>query len=733
MTDLTSPHSNKHDVWRCAVPTPLRRLFDYLPPQQWQGQPTPGLRVRVPFGRRKLTAVLVSVEGEPSVECAQLRRVDAVLDQTPLLDGSLLELLLWTASYYQHPPGEVLPLGLSPGERRGKAAKPTWDEGYRLTLKGEGLSEHTPHRAPKQAALISRLRGGQASVEVLQQEGYTRAVMRALIDKALIEPCPLPRDINWRVRDALPATAEQTLAIKAIQSSLGAFATHLLYGVTGSGKTEVYLQAIASCLEARRQALVLLPEISLTPQTLARFEARFDAPVLVMHSAMGDAERDRVWAAAREGQAAVVLGTRSAVFTPLKTPGLIVVDEEHDAAFVQQDGLRYSARDVAIKRGQLVGCPVVLGSATPSLESWHNAEQGRYVRHTLTERAGASALPKHQVLDISGLALSAGLAPPAIEAIERTLSAGQQVLVFLNRRGFAHALMCHDCGWSSECSACDARMTLHKQPPELHCHHCGHRRGVPRICPHCSSARLLGNGVGTQQTEAFLTERFPDVPVLRVDSDTMSGRRALPELIAQLNTGKPALIIGTQMLSKGHHFPAVTLVAVVDADALLFSPDFRGEERLLQMLTQVGGRAGRERLPGQVLIQTRHPHHPLIEGLSQPYHLQVGTLLEQRRRSGLPPIGALGAVRCDSTRLEQGMAFLQRVRGTESLAGVQIIGPLPAAMARRKNRYRCQLVIAAANRRALAHTMGTLIERAESDRRSSALSWSVDIDPYESL
>ena len=733
MTDLKSPHANDRPIWRCAVPTPLRRLFDYLPPEQWQGRATPGLRVQVPFGRRRLIAVLVSVEREASVESAQLRPVEAVLDGDPLLHRSLLELLLWTASYYQHPPGEVLPLGLSPGERRGQPAKPTWDEGYQLTLKGEGLSEHTPHRAPRQAALIARLRQGQVSLAMLRQEGYSRALIRALVDKALIEPCALPQTLDWRIRDALPATAEQQVAIEAIQSSLGRFATHLLYGVTGSGKTEVYLQAIARCLEAGRQALVLLPEISLTPQTLARFEARFGAPVLVMHSAMGDAERDRGWAAAREGQAAVVLGTRSAVFTPLKNPGLIVVDEEHDAAFVQQDGLRYSARDVAIKRGQLAGCPVVLGSATPSLESWHNAEQGRYLRHALSERAGESVLPQHQVLDISGLALSAGLAPPLIDALERTLAAGQQALVFLNRRGFAHALMCHDCGWSSECGACDARMTLHKRPPQLHCHHCDYRGPIPRLCPHCDSPRLLGNGVGTQQTEAFLTERFPDVPVIRVDSDTMSGRRALPELIARLNTGEPALIIGTQMLSKGHHFPAVTLVAVVDADALLFSPDFRGEERLLQMLTQVGGRAGRERLPGQVLIQTRHPHHPLIEGLGQPYHRQIGALLEQRRRSGLPPFGALGAVRCDSARLEEGMAFLQRARPKESFAGVQIIGPLPAAMARRKNRYRCQLVIAATNRRALALAMTHLIERAESDRRSGTLSWSVDIDPYESL
>ena len=300
---------------------------------------------------------------------------------------------------------------------------------------------------------------------------------------------------------------------------------------------------------------MLLPEIALTPQTQARFEARFDAPVVTLHSGMGDAERDRAWAAARQGRAAVILGTRSSVFAPLHRPGLIVVDEEHDGAFVQQDGFRYSARDVAIKRGQLEQCPVVLGSATPSLESWHNAELGRYQRHSLTERAGAGALPKQRKIDITGLELSAGLSTEILERIEQNLTQGHQVLVFLNRRGFANALLCHDCGWSSDCDDCDARMTLHKTPPGLHCHHCGRRSALPRQCPRCQSDRLVGSGIGTQQTEAFLTERFAEFPVIRVDSDTMSGRQAMPALIERLAAGEPVLMIGTQMLSKGHISP----------------------------------------------------------------------------------------------------------------------------------------------------------------------------------
>jgi len=569
----------------------------------------------------------------------------------------------------------------------------------------------------------------------LKAEGFSPAVMKALKDHALVENCELTTEAAWQTRSPpLPANAEQQCAIDQIVAAAETFSVHLLYGVTGSGKTEVYLQSVADCLNRGRQALVLLPEIALTPQTLARFESRFEAPVIALHSGMGDAERDRAWAASRRGHAAVILGTRSSVFVPLLKPGLIIVDEEHDAAYVQQDGFRYSARDVAIKRAQLEQCPVVLGSATPSLESWHNAELGRFQRHSLTQRAGAATLPALRQIDIAGLELSAGLSPELLNKIETALERRHQVLVFLNRRGFANALLCHDCGWSSDCADCAARMTLHKTPPGLHCHHCGRRSALPRQCPRCQSRRLVGTGIGTQQTETFLAERFADFPVIRVDSDTMTSRQSMPDLIEQLGSGDPVLMIGTQMLSKGHHFPHVTLVAVVDADALLFSPDFRGEERLLQLLTQVGGRAGRDGTPGAVLIQTRHPDHPLMQHLGRPYHTALPALLNQRSQAGLPPHGALGVIRCDSQDRQEGLGFLSQIRnGVTAPRGAQIIGPLPAAMARRKNRYRSQLVISAKSRSMLAKVIADLITTAEATRQSHRLSWSVDIDPYESL
>ena len=736
MSNLTATDNNAASViWRCAVPTPLRRLFDYWPPENGELTPQPGIRVKLPFGSRSIVAIVLAHGTNTDVDPKRLRRVASVIDTEPIFPPPLLELLTWSATYYQHPLGEVLPLGLSPGERRGKPEHPLDEPGLMLNERGRGLPEGAPHQAPRQAALVKRLAAGPISFKQLVAEGFSRALGNALIAKDLAIPCTVANTSYWQERNPhLPANAEQATAIEAITAALGQFSVHLLYGITGSGKTEVYLQCIAACLKQGRQVLLLLPEIALTPQTLARFEARFDAPVVALHSGIGDTARDRAWAAARSGQAAIVLGTRSTVFVPLNKPGLIIVDEEHDAAFVQQDGLRYSARDVAIKRAQLEDCPVILGSATPSLESWLNADRNRYQRHVLTQRAGASALPMQRLIDIRGLELTAGLSRELLDAVDHTLRDGNQVLLFLNRRGFAHALVCHDCGWSSECGHCDARMTLHKLPPGLQCHHCGDRIALPKRCPGCHSNRLLGTGLGTQQAEAFLNEHFADYQVIRVDSDTMGTREAMPKLIERLDTGEPVLLVGTQMLSKGHHFPHVTLVAIVDADALLFSPDFRGEERLLQLMTQVSGRAGRAGKPGSVLIQTRQPEHTLIRDLDAPYHAQLATLLSLRAESALPPYGALGVIRCDSKTRPAGLDFLQRVKARVTAVGTcRMIGPLPAAMARRKDRYRSQLVVAGPSRSAVAALMSSLVAEAEATRHSGNLSWSVDIDPYESL
>jgi primosomal protein N' (replication factor Y) len=522
--------------------------------------------------------------------------------------------------------------------------------------------------------------------------------------------------------------------VTAIRATQG-FHCHLLEGVTGSGKTEIYLQLIARCLERGEQALLLVPEIGLTPQTVARFERRFDADIAVLHSGLTDAQRYRAWEAARSGLAHIVIGTRSAVFTPLARPGLIVVDEEHDSSFKQQDGFRYNARDVAIKRGQLEDCPVLLGSATPALESLNNALAGRYGHHRLTQRAGGSTLPAVRLLDLRRQALTAGFSEPLQAAIRTTLDRGLQCLLFLNRRGYAPTLQCHDCGWIASCDHCDARLTLHRRERRLRCHHCGMATPSPAACPDCHSGQLLSLGLGTEQAEDYLRGTFGGIPVYRVDSDSMQGRESMQSLVTQVRSGEPCILLGTQMLAKGHHFPGVALVAVLDMDALLFSTDFRGEERAAQLLTQVAGRAGRSDVSGEVILQSHHPDHPALRAmLDSDYHEYALGLLEDRRRRALPPAGSMAVVRRDCTDADTGEAFLAGLRS--DLAGklpreVQVIGPLPAPMQRRAGRFRSQLLLHAPRRAILHAAARLLVEQAGLRRAARGLNWSIDIDPLE--
>ncbi len=728
-------------ILRLAIPSPLRRSFDYLPPsgmsEQEIGTLQPGVRLRVPFGPREVIGYLLAVCPESAIAAGALKPALELLDTTPLVDPQLLHLCHWAAAYYHHPVGEVYGTLFPRRLREGKPHQSHGTPGWRLTARGKGLPREALPKSPRQAQAIDMLRQ-QPVVEnaAFKNTGISGAVLRGLQDKNLIETCTISQHLQTvSSNQSLILNAEQATTFAAFMAAEEGFNCHLLEGVTGSGKTEIYLQLIAHCLQRGRQALVLVPEIGLTPQTLARFQQRFAAHIAVLHSGLSDAQRYLAWEAARSGAAHIVIGTRSAIFTPLANLGLIIVDEEHDSSYKQQDGFRYSARDVAVKRAQLNACPILLGSATPSLESIHNVLAGRYQHHQLTRRASSGGMPDIKALDVRRQELRAGLSDTLISAIEDKMRLGQQALLFLNRRGYAPTLQCHDCGWVAECHACDARLTIHRRRRRLRCHHCGAASTLPEQCPQCHSERLLAAGLGTEQTEEFLRARFKQWPIHRVDSDSMQGKGTMQALVEEINQGAPCILLGTQMLTKGHHFPAVSLVAVIDADALLFSADFRGEERMAQLLTQVAGRAGRAELPGSVVLQTHYPDHPaLLAMLGSSYADQARALLRRRHESGMPPAGQLVVLRTDCPNAEYGEQFLRnlRERSTADLPeGVRLIGPLPSPMQRRAGKYRCQLLLTAPHRAAAQAAASLLVANAEALAARHGLKWSIDIDPQD--
>lgn len=728
-------------IFELAMPVPLRRTFDYLPPPQLTAAQIaalqPGSRVMAPFGRRKMAGILVAIKSHSELADDQLKPALEVLDDEPSLAPDIFSLTQWAAAYYQHPLGEALAGALPVALRKGEAVPALTETRWQLTPEGKGLPEGALRRARKQAKLLALLQqSAPISRQQLVEAGLGTPILRALVDKGLVEAVEVDCNdpVTHSPQPALGLNDQQRHAVDSVTAA-GGFHCFLLEGITGSGKTEVYLQIIQHCLDRGKQALILIPEIGLTPQTLGRFRQRFTCPIVSLHSGMTDRERLLAWQTARSGRAGVVIGTRSAVFTALAQPGVIIVDEEHDGSFKQQDGFRYSARDVAIKRAALADIPIILGSATPSLESLYNVDQGRYTQLPLTRRASGALAPTIELLDIRHAPLVDGFSPSLLDAIAATLNRGEQVLVFINRRGFAPALLCHDCGFVAACAHCDARMTVHYQQRQLRCHHCEYQQPLPRHCPDCGSAQLDFRGVGTERSQQTLQRQFPDIRCLRIDRDTTANRYAMENLLEQVNRGEPTILIGTQMLAKGHHFVDVTLVAVLDVDGGLFSADFRAPEKMGQLLTQVAGRAGREQKPGKVIVQTHQPDHPLMcELIEQGYHSFARSLLKERELRGLPPWSHLALVRAEASDLELPETFLQSLKALlAEHDGVRCLGPLPAPMTRRAGRYRVQLLLQGSRRSDLHRAVATLHNAAEGIPLSKKVRWHIDIDPLDAF
>jgi primosomal protein N' (replication factor Y) len=724
---------------RIAVPSPLRQCFDYLPLPD-APLPLPGTRVRVQFGRQQMTGFVIETTTESDLPDDKLKTIDTVLDDEPLLDPALLALYRWASDYYMYPLGLVLQTSLPRAIREGKALHVPSTPCWQPTAAGDQTDPATLKRAPQQLALLKLLQTyrdlttAEATALLGRPAGIT---LNALAARQLAKPALRTRETRPVQTHATPLelNVEQASTLQELRGALNNYCCFLLEGITGSGKTEIYLQLMADVLQAGRQVLVLVPEISLTPQTIQRFASRFNCQMATFHSGLGDSKRCEGWLLARNGSADIVIGTRSAVFTPLPRLGLVIIDEEHDSSYKQQDGFRYSARDVAIYRASALKIPVLLGSATPSLESLHNALSGRYRLLQLTRRAGTANLPELRMLDLRHQELREGFSGTLLQAIREQLAQNQQVLVFLNRRGFAPLLLCQDCGWIAECTRCERSYTLHRQPVVLRCHHCDAKKPLPSRCPVCNSCQLAGIGLGTERSEALLQQEFPDYPVIRVDRDTTRGKDSVAKVMNTVNSGIPCILVGTQMLAKGHHFPGVTLVAVLDADSGLFSADFRGQENLGQLLTQVAGRAGRGDQAGQVLIQTWHSSHPVLQQLvKEGYGCFARTLLEQRRSGNLPPYVHSILLRAEASTREPPRDFLQEaglLARELSPHDLEIFGPMQSLIGKKAGHFRHQLILQG-SRRATLHEMGrALVPALEKLPLARRIRWSVDVDPLD--
>ena len=720
-------------VFKVSIPHTNRDFFDYYADAI---EPTIGARVWVPFRKQTRMGVVVA-KYSPENPHATTKTIAAIIDDKPLMSGEVLALCNWVSSYYQSPLSEVIPLALPKKYRSGDESQLPTCSYYHLAVEVAAAHLLLTSRTPRQHQLIDFFANNPTPLakKIVLQGGFNTALLDALLAKGILaveikNEKPLPSGIQQNA--PLPLNPEQSVAVQTIAAHLQSYQCFLLQGVTGSGKTEVYLQVIARVLAAGRQVLVLVPEIGLTPQLLARFRERFNEPMAVIHSNLNDTERQMAWQWAKDEEVKLVIGTRAAIFTPLPALGLIVVDEEHDASLKQMDGVRYSARDTALMRAHLRHIPIILGSATPSLESLHNCTLNKYTLLRLNQKALNSKPLHYQILDIRNQVLQHGMATTTVAIIKEHLEQQNQVLVFINRRGFAPVLLCHQCGWMADCRACDAHLTMHRSQGRLICHHCGLMQAIPTQCNSCLSRELLPVGAGTQRVYEYLSEQFPTTSMVRVDRDEVRKKQALDACLAQISEGSAQLIVGTQMLAKGHHFPRLTLVVVLDTDNGFYNQDFRALERLGQLLTQVAGRAGRAEFPGQVVIQTHVPQHPLLNLLvQQGYDAFAESLLTTRQQAELPPYHFLTVIRAQDRALPKLLHFLHAIKEQLHLADMNVLGPAPAPLARKAGFHRMQLLVKSPSRKKLKTALSDVRDWLITNKMGSGIRWNIDVDPMD--
>jgi len=732
-------HSKKI-ILSIAIPIPLNRLFDYLAPDNYEiEQCQIGIRVQVPFGKQTKIGILLAVKTTSDIDTYKLKTAEILLDTSPLLSAQDIKLLYWAQSYYHHPIGDVFMSAFPTSLRKGKASIIKSSPHFILTEKGQASTDTDLKRAPKQLALIQLFKTQQQSLSsemIAAHFSLWRPALKSLLDKNYIKkstklPCKPENIIQQK---PLVANSEQQTAIETITQKLNQFSVFLLEGVTGSGKTEVYLQVIEQVLKNNQQVLVLLPEITLTPQLESRFKQRFSVAIETYHSQHNETQRQNAWLTMQKGHSEILLGTRSALLTPAPRLGLIILDEEHDVSFKQQEGFRFSARDIAIVRAKMLNIPIILGSATPSLESLHNVNQQRYQCLQLLKRAGDAIPPHLSLLDIRNQFLQEGLSPPLIREIQKTLAKKEQVLLFLNRRGFAPTLICHSCGWVAQCSRCDANLVVHYRQQKLRCHHCKGEQALPKQCPACKSKELKSLGLGTERVETALHELFPEHKTVRLDRDSTQRKGALEQYLNAIHQGDVDIILGTQMLAKGHHFPNVTLVVLLDVDSGLFSIDFHAPEKLAQLIIQVAGRAGRAEKKGRVIMQTRQPDHPLLNTLiQQNYQAFAQSALIEREEAQLPPYSYQALLRANSLEKQFSYEFLQIIVAliNQYNNGTLALGPVAAPMAKRIGQFRYQLLLQHTQRKPLHQLLNWLVPEIQKHKLTRKVRWSLDVDPID--